>query len=91
MKEHVKKLTESEARKNIQTLTGTEKADKEHTAAKAQEEDNKKTRSRSTTPGGTRKETIQKIFKTHEEKIQWHAERRDTSPHRQRQQRTLDP
>ena len=80
MKSHVKKMTEAEVKKPIQMMTGTgtgtAKPDKDTgTSSKepdtttAQEEG--KTRSRSTTPMGTRKRTG--IFKTHQEKKDWHA------------------
>ena len=72
MKQHVRKLTEVEARKTIQVVTGTstDKAEKEPDTATTAQAD-KTPRSRSTTPGGTRKQ--KSVHMTREQQKDSHA------------------
>ena len=71
MKQHVRKLTEAEAKKTIQTVTNTDKPEKEPNAPTTAQED-KQPRSRSTTPGGTRKN--RSVHMTREQQKEWHAQ-----------------
>ena len=82
MKNHVKKLTEAELKKPIQMISSTSTGrteekdtstqDKEPDTATAQQTE-AKTRSRSTTPNGTRRKTGAGVYKTAQEKKDWIA------------------
>ena len=79
MKQHVRKLTDAETRKTIQMVAGTstDRTEKEPDTATTAQED-KAPRSRSTTPGGTRKQ--KSVHMTREQQKEWHAKHPQQKP-----------